>query len=169
MRRGLLRSIVLLPGMALLFVPGILLSIERWLGKDMGNAGPQGIQFWSALLLLVLGLALAIWTVRLQLTIGQGTPAPWDPPVKLVVQGPYRHVRNPMITGAFLIIAAESLFFHSCFTSLWLLIFIGLNLVYIPRVEEGELTKRFGEEYLRYLDHVPRWIPRVRPWRLDVE
>jgi protein-S-isoprenylcysteine O-methyltransferase Ste14 len=169
MRRGLLRSIVLLPGMALLFVPGILLSIERGLGKDMDNAGPQEIQFWAALLLLILGLALAIWTVRLQLTIGQGTPAPWDPPVKLVVQGPYRHVRNPMITGAFLIIAAESLFFHSCFTSLWLLIFIGLNLVYIPRVEEDELAKRFGEEYLRYLDHVPRWIPRVRPWRMDVE
>ncbi len=169
MRRGLIRSIVLLPGTVLLFVPGILLLIERGLGKDMGNAGPQEIQFWAALLLLILGLALAIWTVRLQLSIGQGTPAPWDPPVKLVVQGPYRHVRNPMITGAFLIIAAESLFFHSCFTSLWLLIFIGLNLVYIPRVEEGELTKRFGEEYLRYLDHVPRWIPRVRPWRLDVE
>ena len=169
MRRGLIRSIVLLPGTVLLFVPGILLLIERGLGKDMGNAGPQEIQFWAALLLLILGLALAIWTVRLQLSIGQGTPAPWDPPVKLVVQGPYRHVRNPMITGAFLIIAAESLFFHSCFTTLWLLIFIGLNLVYIPRVEEGELTKRFGEEYLRYLDHVPRWIPRVRPWRLDVE
>jgi protein-S-isoprenylcysteine O-methyltransferase Ste14 len=168
MRRELLRSIVLLPGTALLFVPGILLSIERWLGKDMGNVGPQEIQFWAALLLLILGLALAIWTVRLQLTIGQGTPAPWDPPVKLVVQGPYRHVRNPMITGAFLIIAAESLFFHSCFTFLWLLIFIGSNLVYIPRVEEGELIERFGEEYLRYLDHVPRWIPRVRPWRMDV-
>jgi protein-S-isoprenylcysteine O-methyltransferase Ste14 len=73
-----------------------------------------------------------------------------------------------MITGAFLIIAAESLFFRSCFTTLWLLIFIGLNLVYIPRVEEGELTERFGEEYLRYLDQVPRWIPRVRPWRMDV-
>ncbi len=169
MRRGLLRSIVLLPGMALLFVPGILLLIERWLGKDTSNAGPQEMQFWVAILLLILGLALAIWTVRLQLTIGQGTPAPWDPPVNLVVQGPYRHVRNPMITGAFLIIAAESLFYQSCFTSLWLLIFIGSNLVYIPRVEEGELAERFGEEYLRYLDHVPRWIPRVRPWRMDVE
>jgi hypothetical protein len=79
----------------------------------------------------------------------------------MVVVGPYRHVRNPMISGLLLILLAEALFFGSLPILAWFAFGFALNAVYIPLVEESGLEKRFGEEYLRYKQHVPRWIPRL--------
>jgi len=114
---------------------------------------------------VVFGIALMVWTNRLFAKVGHGTLAPWEPPKKLVVRGVYRHVRNPMITGALCILLGEAIFFGS-----WpLLCLFGfaliLNLIYIPLSEEPGLAKRFGEDYLRYKQNVPRWIPRLRPWK----
>jgi protein-S-isoprenylcysteine O-methyltransferase Ste14 len=95
---------------------------------------------------------------------GDGTPAPWDPPQKLVIRGPYRHVRNPMITGVLLMLLAEALWFQSWPLALWMLIFFLGNFVYFPLVEEKGLEKRFGNDYREYKAHVPRWIPRLHPW-----
>jgi protein-S-isoprenylcysteine O-methyltransferase Ste14 len=41
---------------------------------------------------------------------------------------------------------------------------VGLNLVYIPLVEEPGLERRFGEPYREYRAHVRRILPRLRPW-----
>jgi protein-S-isoprenylcysteine O-methyltransferase Ste14 len=122
------------------------------------------MRFWLGLVLLAGGLLLASWTVRLQLTIGEGTPAPWDPPKKLVIMGPYQYVRNPMITGAVLILAAEFLFFGSWLIALWTGLFLLMNLLYLPLVEEKDLEIRFGDSFRLYKEHVPRWIPRSKPW-----
>ena len=59
--------------------------------------------------MIAFGFALPVWTVKLFVTVGQGTLAPWDPTSKLVVRGPYSHVRNPMITGVACILAGEAL------------------------------------------------------------
>ena len=64
-------------------------------------------------LLFCAGLLLFVTTVFLFATRGRGTLAPWDPPSRLVVTGPYRYVRNPMIVGVIFIIIAESLVFRS--------------------------------------------------------
>jgi len=90
--------------------------------------------------------------------------APWNPPQHLVVGGPYRYVRNPMISGGLFILLAEALFFGS--SPLWglLAVFFVLNLVYIPLVEEPGLGRRFGQDYIRYKQNVPRWIPRLTPY-----
>ena len=45
--------------------------------------------------------------------------------------------------------------------------FLLLNLVYIPLVEEPMLSARFGESYAAYRRNVPRFLPRLRPWRPD--
>jgi protein-S-isoprenylcysteine O-methyltransferase Ste14 len=63
------------------------------------------------LLLMLAGLSLVVKTVRLFAVVGKGTLAPWDPPKNLVVEGPYRYVRNPMITGVLTILLGESAFF----------------------------------------------------------
>ena len=110
------------------------------------------------------GLAMAVWTVRLFVTIGRGTPAPWSPPKKLVVQGPYRYTRNPMITAVTWMIGAESLLMGSWPLAAWMLVFAIGNTIYIARVEEPALEKRFGETYRRYKSNVPRWFLRLRPW-----
>jgi len=97
-------------------------------------------------------------------TEGQGTLAPWDPPRALVVRGPYRYVRNPMISGVLLVLLGESLVLHSAAHALWTLCFLGLNLLYIPLIEEPQLARRFGASYQEYCRHVPRVVPRLRPW-----
>jgi protein-S-isoprenylcysteine O-methyltransferase Ste14 len=115
--------------------------------------------------LIGLGFALWMWTVSLFVTVGRGTLAPWDPTTRLVVNGPYRHVRNPMITGVAAILAGEAVFFQSAGIAIELAVFVLANAVYFPLSEEPGLRRRFGEEYDVYRANVPRWLPRLRPWR----
>jgi len=90
--------------------------------------------------------------------------APWDPPRHLVVRGPYRHVRNPMISGVVFVLFGEALVLLSGPHAQWALIFLVINFIYIPLLEEQRLKARFGEEYIEYCRHVPRLLPRLRPW-----
>ena len=113
------------------------------------------------------GLALVVWTVRLFVTVGQGTLAPWDPTSRLVVRGPYRHVRHPMITGVLLVLLGEAALLGSSTLLLWAAGIFAVNVVYLPLVEEPGLRRRFGEEYDSYCAAVPRWVPRLRPWEPD--
>jgi protein-S-isoprenylcysteine O-methyltransferase Ste14 len=96
---------------------------------------------------------------------GQGTPAPWDPPKKFVVRGPYRHVRNPMIIGVLLMLLAEAMVLQSWPITGWMIVFFIGNAIYFPLVEEKGLEKRFGQDYRQYKAHVHRWIPRIRAWQ----
>ena len=102
--------------------------------------------------------------MRLFRFVGEGTPAPWAPPKNLVVQGPYRHVRNPMITSVLVMLAAESLYFGSWHLSAWMVVFLLGATLHFFRVEEPGLVQRFGDGYRIYRADVPRWIPRLRPW-----
>jgi protein-S-isoprenylcysteine O-methyltransferase Ste14 len=95
---------------------------------------------------------------------GGGTLAPWDPTKRLVVRGPYRRVRNPMISGVFAVLAGEATLFGSTSLFGWLALFVTANLIYLPLVEEAGMMKRFGRNYLAYKDNVPRWMPRSSPW-----
>ena len=114
--------------------------------------------------LTALGLALLAWTLALFAKVGGGTLAPWDPTRRLVVAGPYRHVRNPMISGVLAVLLGESAVFASLPLLLWFAAVLAVNAVYFPLVEEPGLRRRFGAEYDRYRANVPRWIPRFRPW-----
>jgi protein-S-isoprenylcysteine O-methyltransferase Ste14 len=102
--------------------------------------------------------------VILFVKVGRGTLTPWIPPQHLVVVGPYRHVRNPMISGVLLILSAETLFLGLQPLLIWFGLFLLINAIYIPLLEEPGLQKRFGEEYVRFKRNVSRWIPRPTPW-----
>lgn len=163
MNWSLLRTILILPGTALVYVPALLL----WLGRGRGLAAPAGPGEWRLWLALALGAAAVLlmgWTVRLFVGPGEGTPAPWDPPQKFVVLGPYRHVRNPMICGVIAGQLAEALVFGSWLLAAWAVVFFAVNAVYFPLSEEKGLERRFGKDYRRYKANVPRWLPRLRPW-----
>ncbi len=164
MNKELIKAIFILPGSALVFIPGAIL----WLAANFSNAilpaGPSEPRFYIGIFIGVSGLAMAVWTVRLFVTVGKGTPAPWAPPKKLVVRGPYRHTRNPMITAVIWMIGAEALLVGSWPLAAWMLVFYIVNAIYFWRVEEPGLERRFGEGYRRYKANVPRWGLRVRPW-----
>jgi protein-S-isoprenylcysteine O-methyltransferase Ste14 len=148
------RAILLLPGMVTVAIPALILwfggaNID-WASGVVGGA------------LIGLGFALWAWTVQLFVTVGRGTLAPWDPTTRLVVSGPYRHMRNPMITAVASTLFGEALFFRSWGIAIELAVFIAVNAVYFPLVEEPGLRRRFGAEYDEYKARVPRWLPRAR-------
>ena len=159
-----MRAAVLLPGTVTVPIPAVLLVIG---GAEIG----WGLAGLSAALPLVAGAALVlaglvVWyaTLRLFARVGEGTLAPWDPTRKLVVLGPYRHVRNSMITGVLLVLLGEAALFGSPWILAWAAAFFAVNAVWFPLVEEPGLVERFGREYEDYRRAVPRWLPRRRPW-----
>lgn len=152
-------SILALPVTVAIVIPSLFLRF---------GAGPGDAPLPMRILGLAaagIGLVLAVSTIRDFATRGRGTLAPWDPPRRLVVSGPYRHVRNPMISGMILILLGETLWFASPALAAWTAFAVVLNAVYIPLVEEKSLARRFGEEYEEYRRNVPRWVPRVSAWR----
>jgi protein-S-isoprenylcysteine O-methyltransferase Ste14 len=154
-----LLAVLVLPFTVTVVVPALLL--RAWNGLPFAPA------LWLRLLgglLLLAGLSLVVWTIRLFAHYGQGTLAPWDPPRHLVVRGPYRHVRNPMITGVGLVLLGEAALFGSLLLLAGLGLFAVINAVYTPLSEEPGLRRRFGAEYDNYCRHVPRWLPRLTPW-----
>jgi len=115
--------------------------------------------------LVVIGLYIFIVTNKLFATIGKGTLAPWDPTQKMVIEGPYRYCRNPMISAVLFIIVGESFLLASLPILIWAVVFFVMTNIYFILSEEPELEKRFGKEFLDYKANVPRWIPRLRPWK----
>ena len=158
-----LLSIVLLPFVVVVLVPRWLLEGESRAGSFASSA-PLTLGRVLGSVVFVAGLALFVWCVLLFARVGRGTLAPWDPTRRLVVVGPYRHVRNPMISSVALMLAGEALFLFSIRIALWLAIFFALNHTYFMLIEEPGLARRFGEEYRRYRAAVPRWLPHRRGW-----
>jgi len=160
-----LLSILLLPFVVVVLVP-------RWLVESSSVADshwPDGSTLETGgrvlgLLVFGPGLALFAWCVLLFARVGRGTLAPWDPTQRLVAVGPYRHVRNPMITGVAAMLAGEALLHGSRLIAAWLGIFALLNHTYFIVVEEPGLARRFGASYQEYKAAVPRWLPRLAPW-----
>ncbi len=164
-----LRAIVLLPGTMTVLLPALLLYASR--GPEIGFGlapPPAALAVLAGAVLLGLGLELMYRTISLFAAVGRGTLAPWDPTRRLVVAGPYRRVRNPMISGVLSVLLGEGVVLGSPAILVTAAIFFAVNAAYIPLVEEPGLVERFGDEYRRYRRNVPRWIPRLRPWAGDV-
>ncbi|MGZ5494108.1 MAG: methyltransferase family protein [Thermoanaerobaculia bacterium] len=148
----------------------VAILVPLWLSRRYGVTfrPPAGISdllcvILGALLMLA-GFALFVATVFLFATEGHGTLAPWDPPARLVLRGPYRFVRNPMISGVLFIIVGESLVVRSLALAGWAGVFLLMNAIWIPLFEEPQLERRFGADYRAYMSNVRRFVPRLRPW-----
>src|SRR5215510_6928954 len=154
-------SILLLPFMAAVVAPYWLLETSN---VTLWNDGAVGVWFLrsAGIVLLLSGFALFSWCVALFARVGQGTLAPWDPTRQMVAVGPYRFVRNPMISGVAMVLIGQALFWGSRAIAIWAGAFILINHTYFVLSEEPGLTARFGEPYRMYKANVPRWIPRVR-------
>jgi protein-S-isoprenylcysteine O-methyltransferase Ste14 len=158
-----LLAIAVLPFTVAVLVPFWIAEKYRVAPGVAGSAGPALVQA-AGLVLVVAGLGLAAASVRRFATEGNGTLAPWDPPRAFVVHGPYRFVRNPMISGVILVLFGEAAVLRSPPHLAWAAAFLLLNLVYIPFVEEPELARRFGGSYEEYRRNVRRFLPRLRAW-----
>lgn len=155
----------MLPGNVTLVVPALIMVLGS--GPNVG----WGLGTTLSVLTVLLGIALVasgfgvwLWTVRLFSRIGKGTLAPWDVTSNLVVEGPYRHMRNPMITAVVTLLVGEAILFGSLLVLAWAGLFLAINYAYFLLAEESGLERRFGDEYRAYKRNVPRWIPRRTPW-----
>jgi protein-S-isoprenylcysteine O-methyltransferase Ste14 len=156
-----LAAVAILPFAVTVLIPIWLTA--RYEAPVMGGAGLMVLRVLG-IITVGLGLFLFAHSLARFATEGDGTLAPWDPPRKLVVRGPYRFVRNPMISGVILILLGEALLLHSPALGAWAVTFFAMNAIVIPFIEEPQLRDRFGDAYIEYCNNVPRLIPRVTPW-----
>ncbi len=158
-----LLSIAILPVTVTVVIP-IWLARRHGIRFAIGTTTPEILLQLIGAASLAVGLLLFGSSLRQFAVRGKGTLAPWDPPKHLVVEGPYRYVRNPMISGVLFVLIGEALLLRSWAHGQWALLFLVINLVYIPLSEEPQLEARFGASYAEYRRHVRRLLPRLRPW-----
>jgi protein-S-isoprenylcysteine O-methyltransferase Ste14 len=128
--------------------------------------------FFGLFLLRIAGVALILAGLPVLLDSfarfaiqGLGTPAPVFPTKHLVVTGWYRYVRNPMYVAVVSIIVGQALLFGNVHVleygaAAWL-----VTHFFVLAYEEPTMRATFGEEYQQFCQNVPRWIPRLTPWR----
>ena len=116
---------------------------------------------WLGLVPICLGIWLGIWSVTLLITRGEGTPAPWDPPQRFVLAGPYQVIRNPMMLGVFAVLLGEAVLAESVAILFYLCLVAGVVCWYVIAIEEKGLEARFGDAYRVYKERVPRWVPQL--------
>ncbi len=141
-------------GLLLVFLPGQLLS-------SSGVARPAifGIRQAAGMILGVGGGVLAVSCILTSVVVGRGTPAPFDPPRRLVVRGPYRFVRNPMYIGAGLSLAGAAAFYESLALLAYASLFLLVTHAFVLTYEEPTLRRTFGKDYESYCARVGRWWP----------
>lgn len=116
---------------------------------------------WIGGSVAALGYVLAVWCVMLFINKGKGTPLPFAYPKQLVVCGPYKFVRNPMVVGTVLFLIGSSLLFGSYGIFIYaILIFLVMH--HFILIEEKSLEKRFGVDYVFYFQKTPRWFPNLK-------
>lgn len=144
---------IVAPGTAAFLIPWLMVG---------GRRTELGFMTMVSILLFVVGSAIYLWCVWDFATFGRGTPAPIDPPKKLVVRGLYQYSRNPMVVGVLILILAWAVSFKAIILVVYALI-VGLAFhAVIVVYEEPHLRKLFGDSYLDYCARVPRWLPHLK-------
>lgn len=160
------RIIVLIPGGIfflivlpfLLFLLSCFIDTHLYLPKLVWGY----LNFVIALICGAFGFFFAFWSVVIQFRLGIGTPAPMMATRKLIIEGPYAYCRNPMTLGLAMLYLGIGIWIGSLSFIGLTLLFISLLLVYVKFIEEKELEKRFGQEYLEYKRKIPFLIPKRR-------
>ncbi len=157
---------ILTPVGALFFfsIIALFVVLSLWVDKLFGFPKflPTSLSIILSASILAIGLFLILWSV-LHFVKVKGTPVPFNPPPKLVVTGPYAYVRNPMLSGVFILLFGLGVLLRSIslifiFTPLFIL----LNTLELKAIEEPELEKRLGKDYVEYKKRVPMFIPQMK-------
>jgi protein-S-isoprenylcysteine O-methyltransferase Ste14 len=141
-------------GLVLVFLPAQVLS-----GAGVASPARFGAPQLAGMIVGAAGGAVAIWCILTFALLGRGTPAPFDPPRRLVVRGPYGYVRNPMYLGAALALAGAALFYEAGVLWVYAAGFLVATHALVVLYEEPTLRQTFGEDYETYCRKVRRWWP----------
>lgn len=111
------------------------------------------------------GTVLLVWSAMVMAWRGQGTPFPFDAPRRLVLDGPYRYVRNPQVIGGLFQGVGLVMFDWSPLLVVSLACGFCIWQLLLRPWEEAALVRRFGAAYEDYRRAVPCWLPRHEPYR----
>ena len=125
-----------------------------------------GILHYLAFPLWIIGTLVILWCTAEIIRRGRGTPAHFDPPRTLMMNGLYRYVRNPIYLGALFVQLGYIVWFGSGIMISYFLFFAFAYHILIMFVEEPILRNQFGTAYDEYSRNVPRWIPRLHGMNL---
>ena len=144
---------VLMPGTVAVYVPWLVIA-------STSASLASGIPFAVGAVLVVVGAGLAGMCIAGFMFDGGGTPAPYDPPRRLVTGALYRRVRNPMYLAMLTVLAGQALVFASWPLAAWALFMWLVFHAFVVFYEEPTLHRLFGATYDDYRRRVPRWLPR---------
>jgi protein-S-isoprenylcysteine O-methyltransferase Ste14 len=144
---------ILIPSLLLVALP----RLDAALGVPLLYFGLVNLLIGA--FLIVAGFIFAAWSILSQVILANGTPVPVMPTQKLLVVGPFKHCRNPMVFGTVTAYLGCSILAGSLLSVVAVILFATLLVVYIKRIEEKELEARFGQEYLDYKQRTPFIIP----------
>ena len=155
-------------GLFLLLAPGIVAGLVPWWITRWRMQPPllgfSGFRVIGAVMIAA-GIGVVLDSFARFALQGLGTPAPVLPTRHLVVSGLYRYVRNPMYVGVLGIILGQGLVFgDGRLFAYGILLWLGVH-IFVVGYEEPTLRRSFGSEYEAFRRNVPRWIPRLSPWR----
>ena len=153
----------------LLVAPGTVVGLVPWWISHWIIRPPFfGLRIFQVLgvLLILAGTPAVLDSFARFAWQGLGTPAPIFPTQQLVVSGFYRYVRNPMYVGLVWVIVGQGLLFADLrlfyyVAAVWL-----ATHIFVITYEEPTLRRTYGVEYELSCSHVPRWIPRLTPWKV---
>ena len=150
------------------FAPGTVAGLVPWwiTGWALKPAffGLEAARF-AGYALIALGLVPLVESFARFALKGLGTPAPIAPTANLVIGGFYRYMRNPMYAGVLAIIAGQAIIFADARLFAYAALVWVMFELFVLLYKEPALKRTYGGEYLRYRENVPRWIPRITPWR----
>lgn len=144
-------------GLVLVALPAAFYQLDRLfpaIHYDIGAFRIGGVVWFVLSLLAYLGASIVLTT------LGKGPFVEFDPPKELVIDGPYRYVRNPVVCTLLSAMFGIAWAMSSTGILLMCLIFVVLAHVQVVRFEEPLLQQRYGQAYVDYCARVPRWIPR---------
>jgi protein-S-isoprenylcysteine O-methyltransferase Ste14 len=136
-----------------------LVFLPSWLLDRSGIVRPaaSGLAQAGGIVLVITGGVLVLISVLTFVFVGRGTPAPFDPPRRLVVSGPFRYVRNPIYVGAVMSMLGAALFYRSIGLAVYAAVLaIGFHILVLA-YEEPTLRRMFGDDYTAYCRRVGRW------------
>ena len=144
---------VLIPGTVGVYIP-------LRLGGDWRAASAR--DWLLAAPLLLAGAFVYFWCLWNFAVTGRGTPAPIDPPKKLIVRGPHKYVRNPMYLGVLSVVFGWVVLSRSTEILRYAAIVALMFHLVVLVIEEPSLRRLFGAEYEEYCRSVRRWMPSLR-------
>jgi protein-S-isoprenylcysteine O-methyltransferase Ste14 len=146
---------------AVFFVGVFLIVLPARVLSSAGVARPPVAGVWqvAGLSVAAIGALLTLACIFAFVFVGGGTQAPFDPPRRLVVRGPYRFMRNPMYVGASAALAGAALFYRSIPLAVYAGGFLLVSHVFVMWFEEPVLRRSFDGEYDAYCARTGRWWP----------